>query len=279
MTLTSTGSSLVVETRVVNRRGRVVHVVPDQCGRITEVVLARTRFEPTGRKWAGSLGAVKRFILIDQRSRQEPDRFQPRRPGETSSRTPDCVRPKRPIALKPGAAVDERWELPFKDASALDAVGSAHSLVRTEVVEPRDPDEPEFLDMLPTFASDSVRRGRALRLELRADRVLHRPPRGGARRPSLGQLYDRLLHNAPLRRWLAEQPAGSWRSAQLFDLPRGIEFKAVTALYERAVGATAGVDAGDAHVRLPQEIDRARRWSRRPGAPPPGIRLAHDDSG
>lgn len=97
-----------------------------------------------------SLGVVKRFILVDQRSRQDPDRFQPRRPGETSSKPPPCVRPKRAVALKPGDKVEERWELPFDDAFALQAVGSAQSLVRAEVVEPRDPKEPEFLDMLPT---------------------------------------------------------------------------------------------------------------------------------
>jgi hypothetical protein len=158
MTLTSTGSSIVVEMHLVNRRHRVVHVVPDQCGRISEVVLARTRFEPVGRKWTGSLGAVKRFILVDQRSPQDPDRFQPRRPGETSSKPPPCVRPKRPVALKPGARVDERWELPFDDACALQAVGAAHSLVRAEVVEPRDPKEPEFLDMLPTGWAEQNRR-------------------------------------------------------------------------------------------------------------------------
>jgi hypothetical protein len=272
MTLTATGSSLVVETHLVNRRGRVVHVVPDQCGRITDVVLARTRFEPNGRKWAGSLGAVKRFILIDQRSRQEPDRFEPRPRGE-------CVRPKLPIALSPGEAVDERRELPFKGSLALDAVGSAHSLVRTEVLEPRDPNEPEFLDMLPTFAAESARRGRALRLEVRAEQVVHRPPRSGARRPSLGQLYDRLLRNESLRPWLAAQPAGSWRSAQLLDLRSAIQFKAITALYERAAAATAQSDGGDVHVRLPRKSDRARTWSRQPGRPPPGIVLARDSHG
>jgi hypothetical protein len=63
MTLTSTSSSFVVETRVANRRRTAVHLVPDQCGRVTEVVLARTGFEPVGRSWPGSLGAVKHNIV------------------------------------------------------------------------------------------------------------------------------------------------------------------------------------------------------------------------
>jgi Protein of unknown function (DUF4241) len=279
MTLTSTHSSLVVETHVVNTRRRPVHLVPDQCGRITEVVLARTRFEPIGRRWPGSPGAVKRYILIDQRSSQDPDRFEPRRPGDTLSQPPRCSRPDRPVTLRPGNTVDERWELPLADASALQAVGSVHSVVRAEVVEARDPKQPEFLDILPTGEADQARRGRRLRVGLAASRVVERAPASVARSPSLGQLYDRLLENTMLRRWLEAQPVDSWRAAQLLVLPGGLRFKAITTQYERAVTATAPTDASRVHTRFPGRADRARRWLRKPGALPPGIRLAAQQYG
>jgi hypothetical protein len=278
MTLSATGDSLVIETRVSNKRGEAVHVVSDQCGRITEVVVARTRFEPTGRIWGGSLQAVKRLILADQRSQQDPDRFQPRRPGDTSSRVPPCRRPERPLTLRAGDSVDERWELPFKDADALDAVGSAGSVVRAEVVEARDPSEPEFLDMLPTGEADAVRRGRRLRLERPASRVVERPV-SARREPSPGQLYDRLLADRTLWRWLAAQPVDSWREAQLWATPGGLRFKAITTRYERAVAATARPDATGVETHVPGRSDLSRTWVRRRATLPPGIHLIRQREG
>ena len=58
MKVSATSGSLIVHTRVENRRSGPVQLEPDQCGRVTEVVLARTRFEPRGRSWRGSLRAV-----------------------------------------------------------------------------------------------------------------------------------------------------------------------------------------------------------------------------
>ena len=274
MRLTATRGSLVVETRVANRRVKPAYLVPDQCGRVTEVVLARTRFEPTGRRWTGSLQAVKRYVLAQQRSSQDPDRFQPRRPGESSSKVPPCRRPARPIRLGSGKAIDERWELPFTDAYGLAAVGSANSVVRVEVVEARRANEQEFLDMLPTGEAEHARRGRRLRLQERVSRVATRRPTGGAASASLAQLYDRLLANETLRRWLSAQPPHSWRDAELFATPQAVRFKAITSRYERAATATARADAGGVRVHLPTAADRARTWLRKPATLPPGVRLA-----
>lgn len=273
MSLSATSSSLIVETRVENRRGNPIHLVPDQCGRITEVLLARTRFQPKGRTWTGSLQAVKSYILTDQRRRQNPDPFAPRRPGETSSKTPECRRPRHPIQLRPGAAVDERWELPFTLWPTLDEVGSANAVVRVEVVEARDPAKLEFLDILIPGEADAVRAGRKLRLQRPASSVLARASTRPLKGPSQGQLYDRLLANKTLRAWLAAQPAHSWRDAQLLVYSGELRFKAITSLYERAARATARADASGMEVDLPTERDRLRLFPRRPATLPPGIQV------
>jgi hypothetical protein len=272
--LSATRHFLVLETRVANKRGKRIRLVPDQCGRITEVVLARTQFDPKGRTWTGSLQAVKRFILNEQRLRQDPDRFQPRRPGETSSKPPPCERPARPVTLAPGQTIRERWELPFSSAYAFEVVGSAHTVVRSEVVEARRGDEPEFLDMLITGEAEDARRGRNLKVEQPTSLVVRRPARA-KKQPSLGQLYDRLLANKTLRDWIAARRADSWRDANLLVTPDELRFRAVTTQYERAVVATARPDATGIETRVPGEADRARIWKRRPATLPPGIALAN----
>jgi hypothetical protein len=272
MTLRATDSALVVETHVANGRRAAVHLVPDQCGHVTEVVLARTRFEPVGHTWPGSLGAVKRLVLNDQRFLQDPDLFHPKPPR-------GCKRPARPVTLRAHETVDERWELPFRDAAAFTAVGSAHSSVRAEVVEARDPKEPEYLDMLATGEAEVARRGRNLRLEAPASRVVERAPAKGTRPPSLGQLYDRLLADRTLRRWLEAQPPASWRDAHVSLLPAVVRFKAVTTMYERAVTATAQPDGSNVRVRVPGDGDRTRRWAYRRATLPPGIARAPDPKG
>jgi hypothetical protein len=185
------------------------------------------------------------------------------------------------VTLRPGDAIDERWELPFAHSLGLAAVGSARSAVRAVIVEARDAREPEFLDMSAPggAAAEYARRGRGLRLEEPVARVVNRPPTTQRRALSMGQLYDRLLRNATLRRWLAAQPVRSWRSAQLLVLPDDVRFKAITTRYKRAVTARARPDASDVHMRLPQNSDRARTWAR--GAPtlPPGIALAPKQGG
>ena len=164
MNVSATSGSLIVRTHVENRRSKPVRLEPDQCGRVTEVVLARTRFEPRGRTWRGSLRAVKKYILTDQRLRQDPDRFAPRQLGETSSEPPPCQRPERPVELDAGRSIDERWELPFSSTQTIRAVGSAHSVVRTEIVEARNPAQPQYLDIFMTGEAGAARRGRNLRL-------------------------------------------------------------------------------------------------------------------
>jgi hypothetical protein len=153
----------------------------------------------------------------------------------------------------------------------LGFLGVGDGRVRVEVVEARHANEQEFLDMLPTGEAEHVRRGRRLRLQERVSRVATRRPAGRAETPSLGQLYDRLLANETLRRWLAAQPPDSWRDGELFVTPRGVRFKAITSRYERAATATARADAGDVRVHLPAAADRARTWLRRRATLPPGV--------
>lgn len=272
MKVSATSGSLIVHTRVENRRSRPVRLEPDQCGRVTEVVLARTRFEPRGRRWSGSLRAVKKYILTDQRLRQDPDRFAPRRLDERSSEPPPCERPERPVELGAGGSIDERWELPFSSAEAIHAVGSAHSVVRAEIVEARNRARPQYLDIFMTGEAEAARRGRNLHVETPASSVVERGPTD-AEAPSLGELYDRLLADTALRTWVAAQPARSWRSSELLQMPEGLRFKAVTARYERALRATARSDATDVELHVPTQRDRAHAFERRPGTLPPGVKL------
>jgi hypothetical protein len=172
----ATGDALVLETLVRNDRTAPIHLVPDQCGRVTEALLVRTALEPEGASWTGSVQAVKELILDDQRSRQFPDRFHPRVPGDTSSRVPDCARPERPVPLAPGDEIAERWELPLASAYALAEVGSDGTAIRVEVVEAVAPDELEYLDVIPAGQTDEVREGRNLRIERPASTLLNRAP-------------------------------------------------------------------------------------------------------
>ena len=121
--------------RVVrNTRADAVNLDATQCGRVTEVILARTVFEPEGETYTGSLDAVKQILLRQQRSNQSADPFAPRRePG--GSDVPDCVRPTRPITIPPGGSIAESWELEFSTAYALAEVGSEHMVVKAAAVE------------------------------------------------------------------------------------------------------------------------------------------------
>src|SRR4051812_37897490 len=60
MSLHPTSDSLVVDTTVRNARGTAVHLDASQCGRVTEVILARTFFQPEGATYSGSIDALKR---------------------------------------------------------------------------------------------------------------------------------------------------------------------------------------------------------------------------
>jgi hypothetical protein len=62
-----TGSSIAVDVVVRNQRDEVIHLETDQCGRVTDVELERTTFRREGRRWGGSIQAVKELVLHDQR--------------------------------------------------------------------------------------------------------------------------------------------------------------------------------------------------------------------
>jgi hypothetical protein len=281
------GDALHVRTTVRNERATAVHLVPDQCGRVTEVLLPRTRFQPEGRSWSGSVQAAKAFVLRDQRSRQGPDRFHPRRPGDTSSTPPPCTRPARPVRLPPGGEIAERWELPLAAAYGFQEVGSAGSVVRAEVVEAEAPDELEFLDVLPAGEADDRRAGRNLRIERATSSVIDVAPSRAPSGASLGQVFDRLLADPALRRWIDAQPSTSWRLAQLTPSSpfvrtpqrQQVRLRLVTTRYERAALAFAREDGSDVSVDLPGDADRTRVFPRRAGSRPPGIALIDEPHG
>src|SRR5919198_341336 len=122
--VSATGDSLIVETRVRNERKQALYLDADQCGRVTEALLVRTKFEPKGRTWNGSLRAAKKLVLNKQAAYQAPDRFAPR--VDRSSRVPDCVRLHRPRKLAPEKAIAERGELP-KSGRRTPSSGSKRS--------------------------------------------------------------------------------------------------------------------------------------------------------
>jgi hypothetical protein len=283
----ATGDALVLETLLRNDRAAPVHLVSDQCGRVTEALLVRTTLEPEGETWTGSVQAAKDLILDDQLSRQSPDRFHPRVPGDMSTRIPDCVRPDRPVPLAPSDEIAERWELPFTAAYALDEVGSDGSAVRVEVVEAVAPDELEFLDVLPAGQADEAREGRSMRIERPASTLFNRAPRRPVAGPSLGELYDRLIENDELRGWIEAQPADGWRHVQLTPAyPEmgdpafaRVRLRLVASTYERAALVDAAPDGSGARVELPGPGDRTREFARRPGTLPPGISLIHEPEG
>ena len=268
-----TGGVVAVETRVVNRRRRPVFLVPDQCGRVTEVALARKRLEPEGRRWSGSLRAVKRFVLDAQRGLQDPERLAPRRPGDSSRAVPDCRRPKRAVRLAPGASVRERWETDPALDQMLDMVGSEGAEIRAEIVEARQAGDVEYLDIVPPGAADRIRSGRRLRLTVPAGDVIDQEPGHPATGPSNAELFDRLLDDRRLRSWLAARPSASWRSGRLLKTEEGVEFSAVTTRYERAAVARADSDGRNVRVSLPGAADRTRRFATRRATLPLGIPL------
>ncbi len=111
--VTSTGSSIAVDAIVRNDREEPIHLVPDQCGRIVDVDLERTSFLPEGKRWDGSIQAVKEIALRDQRIRREPGLLcaaAGRRPlgghaGMSSSREADHPRAERHDRRTLGAPV------------------------------------------------------------------------------------------------------------------------------------------------------------------------------
>jgi hypothetical protein len=276
--VTNTGHSIAVDIVLRNERVEPVVVVPDQCGRVVDVELERTEFRPEGRQWRGSIQAVKDLVLADQSFLDRPDSFAPRRVGDSSTAVPTCSRPEGLTTLEPGQAVAERWELPFEDSVALRELGSDATKVSVEAVEARDPGELEFLDILPADAEDEARTGRVVRAELRLAAVLQREASDPIKDRSYGELFDRLLQDDALRRWIESQPADAWGSADLRPAypDYGPEFarvllKLVTKEFEQAVLVTAEADGSDVVLELPDEDTRAQPYARTAGTLPPGI--------
>jgi hypothetical protein len=281
--VTNTGHSVAVDLVLRNERVEPVVLVPNQCGRIVDVELERTEFRPEGRRWEGSLQAVKDLVLDDDISLDRPDSFAPRRVGDSSSAVPTCTRPDRLITLGPGDEIAERWELPFDDSMALRELGSDATLVSLEAVEPRDPTELEFLDVLPADAEDDARAGRVVRAEVPLSAVLQREASDPDEIPSHGELLDLLLEDDALRAWIESQPADAWGRADLRrPFPEyGAEFerlqlKLVSKQYERAATVSAEPDGSDVVLELPGEDTRVRPFPRTAGTLPPEISAIPD---
>ena len=268
----ATGDSIVADITVRNTRATPVSLDADQCGRVTEVILARTAFQPEGATYTGSLDAVKKLLLEQQRSNQFSDRFAPRRLTGGSD-PPDCVRPARPITLAPGASVSERWQLPFGMAYGLAAVGSEHETVRAAVVESVAADKLGFLDVLPAGDAEAARQGREAVAETPASSVLDRAPTHPDTGPSLGQRFDTMIGTEAIRDFIEAQPADSWRRATMTPTAAGPwEFRAVTTGFERAMRADIAPDGSVVgSAEIPAAQDRARVFERRPATLPPGI--------
>ena len=240
--VSATDSSIVLETRVRNERDEAVQLVPDQCGRVTDVELERTEFLPEGRGWDGSIQAVKDLVLQDQGFLDRPDSFAPRRVGDSSSTVPDCSRPEHLVTLDAGGEITERWELPFQDSIALSELGSAGTLISVEAVEPQDPDELQFLDMLPFDAEQAARRGRTVASGAAAFRCHTAGP-------------DQAGHGPEL--WRAVRSVDGERRTARLD--RGSAGGWLDARASPATVARCHRRRGEAHDAVPQHRVRTRR--------------------
>lgn len=276
--VTNTGRAVAVDLVLRNGRPEPIVLVPDQCGRVVDVELERTRFRPKGLQWEGSVQAVKDLVLDDQLFLDRPDSFAPRRVGDSSSAVPACTRPVRLTTLGPGDEVAERWELPIEDSIALRELGSEATKVSLEAVEARDPTELEFLDILPAEAEGDTRAGRVIRVEAPLSEIVKREASEPVRGPSRGELFDLLLQDDDLRTWIESQPADAWGRADLRpaypdygpEFER-VHFKLVTTEFEQAALVTAGADGSDVVLDLPDEDTRAQPFARTTGTLPPAI--------
>jgi Protein of unknown function (DUF4241) len=281
--VSAAGSSIAVDVQVRNDRDEAVHLVPDQCGRVTDVELERTVFRPEGKSWDGSVQVVKELVLNDQRFDDTPDSFAPRRVGDHSAATPDCRRPDQLIVLEPGASIAERWELPLDTSRTLKEVGSDAAAVSLEAIEARDPNEMEFSDIVSFTDEDAVREGRAARAVLPLADVLERAASEPLKGPSRGELFDVLVENDELRAWIEGLPEDGWGHAVLRPAYPGygadferIRFDMVTTAFERAAVVRASPDGTNVELDLPGDEDRTREFPRTPGTLPPGVTALPD---
>ncbi len=279
----ATDASITVDLSVRNKGDGVLHLEPNQCGRVTDVRLERTQFRAEGRHWDGPVQAAKELVLHDQRFEDDSDLFAPRRVGDTSSATPDCARPDHAIALDPGATIAERWELPIRDSRTLREVGSNDAVVSLEAIEARDPDTMEYFDIVYFLDRAKDREGREARAELPLSQVLHRAATDPVTGPSRGELFDRLLENDALRAWIEAQPADGWGDARLQPVIPGagpaferVRLEMVSRAFEHSAVVTADADGSNATLDLPGEEDRTRVFARTAGTLPPGIQAFPD---
>src|SRR4051794_16188237 len=264
--------SIRADAVVRNTRDTAVHLDATQCGRVTEVILARTVLEADGASYAGSLDAVKQLLLRQQRSNQNDDPFAPRS-GKTGSRVPACVRPTRPVTIAPGGSISESWELPFATASGLAEVGSDHMSVQAAAVESEDAETLRFIDILPPGQGDEARAGRAVSAMAGASAVVQRAPTHPNSGRSLGQRFDKMIASEALRTFIEARPVDSWRRATITPTLDGrSEFRAVTTDFETALRADLAPDgASIGAADIPDDADRARTFERRRATLPPGI--------
>ena len=85
-------------------------------------------------------------------------------------------------------------------------LGSGGTKVSLEAVEPRDPRELEFLDILPADAEDEERAGRAVRAELPLSKILQRAATDPVEGPSLGELFRTEDHREGVKSFLEKRP-------------------------------------------------------------------------
>ena len=279
----ATDASITVDLSVRNKGGGVLHLEPNQCGRVTDVRLERTQYRAEGRHWDGTIQAAKELVLHDQRFEDDSELFAPRRVGDTSSATPDCARPDHAIALDPGATIAERWELPIRDSRTLREVGSNDAVVSLEAIEARDPETMEYFDFVYFLDRAKDREGREARAELPLSQVLHRAATDPVTGPSRGELFDRLLENDALRTWIEAQSADGWGDARLQPVIPGagpaferVRLEMVTRAFERSAVVTADADGSNATLDLPGEQDRTREFQRTAATLPPGIEALPD---
>ena len=200
------GDSLIVATTVRNTRAQDVQLDADQCGRVTEVVLARTVFEPEGETYDGSLGAVKELVLDGQRFVQNPNRFHPRRlTGGTD--IPECIRPEQPVLApgQPSRSVGAALRLRVRPRGGRrgehpGACGGGRVRAR--------PTRCGFLDILPTGEAEDAARDRNVRVESRPRRCSSAT--GDENRTNTlsdGQRFDRIIEDDGCASSSSAQPA------------------------------------------------------------------------
>ena len=250
MTLGATRDGLSVEARIENQRAEPLVLRQDGCGYAGVAEVARTTHQPRGRRWSGSIRALKRLVLEDQATSVAPEPMTAVRKkcvGEGSAET---------LTMKPGAVRKERW-ISHAHPSMLDVVGSEHAVARLKLFEP-DETKPSVAVTRPV---STVANWKISYPEGRSD----------------GQRFDTLLADPVLRRAIAAEPAASWREAALSVVGGADELKAVSARYERAFLAVG--DGKRVQLVAPGPADRVVPYPEAPAELPPGIGVIPEPAG